>query len=118
MDEYLKGETVLYGEIIRVERECDETIQFKTLDGVILHCSIAKLAIEEIDKKLHKTIGLKGIAEYDLEKFEIQKFSVKGISSYEKMSLIESFQELSELIGDSFDAIDNLNEFLLKIRYS
>ena len=44
-------------------------------------------------------------------------FHVIDISEYEETSPAEAFKELADLIGDSFDGINDVDRFVSEIRY-
>ncbi|MCG8363164.1 MAG: hypothetical protein MJA27_07515 [Pseudanabaenales cyanobacterium] len=112
----LSGETSIYGEITRVGG-AEPKIQFKTLDSQIIYCSTSKAIAKKAGIKLYTKVELRGLAEWNSETFEIENFHVIDISDYEKTSPSEAFEELANLIGDSFDQIKDVDRFVSEIRY-
>ncbi len=112
----LSGETSLYGEITRVGG-AEPKIQFKTLDSQIIYCSTDKATAKEAGAKLYTKVELRGRAEWNSETFEIENFHVIDISEYEETSPSEAFKELANLIGDSFDSVNDVDCFISEIRY-
>ncbi|MGG6263870.1 hypothetical protein ACQ4M3_11085 [Leptolyngbya sp. AN03gr2] len=112
----LSGETAIYGEITRVGGS-EPKIQFKTLDSKIIYCSTSKLVAKEAGIRLYTKVELRGFAEWNTETLEIEDFYVTGISSYEEVPMLQAFEELSHLIGDAFDKIDDVDSFVSEIRY-
>lgn len=112
----LAGETSIYGEITRVGG-AEPKIQFKTLDGQIIYCSTSKAIAKKAGAKLYTNVELYGLAEWNSETFEIENFHVIDISDYEQASSSEAFEELANLIGDSFDSIKDVDRFVSEIRY-
>jgi hypothetical protein len=112
----LSGETTLYGEITRVGGS-DPKIQFKTLDRKIVYCTTSKTVAKKAGAKLYTKVSLHGLAEWNSETFEIENFNVFDISDYEETSPSVAFEELANLIGNSFDNIKDVNHFVSEIRY-
>lgn len=112
----LSGETTIYGEITRVGG-AEPKIQFKTLDNKIIYCSTSREIAKKAGVKLYTKVGLYGLAEWNSESFEIENFNVIDISDYEEVPLSEAFDELANLIGDSFDSIKDVGVFVSEIRY-
>jgi hypothetical protein len=112
----LSGETNIYGEITRVGG-AEPKIQFKTLEGQIIYCSTSKAIAKKAGTKLYTNVELNGLAEWNSETFEIESFHVISISDYEQTSPSEAFEELSNLIGDAFDDITDVNRFVSEMRY-
>lgn len=112
----LSGETSIYGEITRVGG-AEPKIQFKTLDNQIIYCSTSKAIAKKAGAKLYTKVELRGLAEWNSETFEIENFHVIDISDYEQTSPSEAFEELANLIGDSFDNITDVDRFVSEIRY-
>lgn len=112
----ISGETSLYGEITRVGG-AEPRIQFKTLDGKIIYCDTSKLIAKKAGTKLYSKVELRGLAEWNSETFEIENFNVFDISDYKTSLPSEAFEELSNLIGSSFDNVQDVNRFASEIRY-
>ncbi|NJL40992.1 MAG: hypothetical protein HC840_27035 [Leptolyngbyaceae cyanobacterium RM2_2_4] len=112
----LSGETSIYGEITRVGG-AEPKIQFKTLEGQIIYCSTSKVIAKKAGAKLYTKVELHGLAEWNSETFEIENFHVIDISDYEETSPSKAFEELANLIGDSFDNVDDVDRFVSEIRY-
>lgn len=110
------GETTLYGVINRVGG-AEPKIQFKTFDGQLLYCSTTQEIAKQAGNRLYKQVGLEGRAEWNSETLRIENFYVSAISNYEKVSPSVAFEELSRLVGDSFDEIIDVDSFVAEIRY-
>jgi len=112
----LSGETTIHGEITRVDG-AEPKIQFKTLDSQIIYCSTSKAIAKKAGAKLYSRVELRGVAEWNSETFEIENFHVIDISDYEQTSASKAFEELANLIGDSFDNVKDVDRFVSEIRY-
>jgi hypothetical protein len=112
----LQGETVLYGEITRVGGT-DPKIQFKTIDDQLVYCSTTKSLAQQAGTRLYTQVGLRGVAEWNIESLKIENFNVTEILDYEQAPLPTVFAELFEIAGESFDTIPDVNRFVSEIRY-
>jgi hypothetical protein len=112
----ISGETSLHGEITRVGG-AEPKIQFKTLEGDIIYCSTDKEIARKAGTKLYNKVEIQGVAEWNSETLKIESFHVTDIADYEDIRLSEAFEELSNLIGNSLDYIDNVDNFVSEIRY-
>ncbi len=111
----LSGETTIYGEITRVGGS-EPKIQFKTFDGHIIYCSTSKMIAKKAGTKLYTKVKLSGLAKCSPETYEIEDFHVIDIFDHEKTSLSDTFKDLTELFGSSFDKIENVERFTSEIR--
>jgi hypothetical protein len=112
----LIGETILYGKIKRVGGS-EPKIRFETVDGKTLYCSTSEKIAMKAGTRLYTQVGLRGLAEWNTETFEIEYFRVDEILDYEQITISESFKELSKVVGDSFNDIDDVNRNVIDMRY-
>lgn len=112
----LSGETTIYGEITRVGG-AEPKIQFKTFDEKVIYCSTSRAIAKKAGARLYSKVGLYGLAEWNSETFEIENFHAIDISDYREAPLSEAFDELTDLIGNSFDNIKDVDRFVSEIRY-
>jgi hypothetical protein len=112
----LSGETTIYGEITRVGG-AEPKIQFRTLDKKVIYCIVSKSLARKAGERLYANVELHGTATWNLETFEIEKFIVEDISDHEKSVPSKAFEELSKLVGDSFDHVEDVNHFVSEMRY-
>jgi hypothetical protein len=112
----LIGETTLYGKITRVGG-AEPKIQFKTLDNQIVYCTTSISIAKRAGAKLYTRVALKGVAEWNSETFNIEEFHVSDILDYEEVLPSKAFEELANIVGDSFDKVEDVNHFVSEIRY-
>jgi len=111
----LVGETVLYGEVKRAGG-IEPTVEFQTVDGRTLYCpTTANIAIQ-LGKMLYQAVALKGDAKWDVDTFEVQDFVIREVVGYRKIPLHEAFESLREVVGNVFDQIDDVNQFVAELR--
>jgi hypothetical protein len=112
----LSGETTLYGEVIRVGG-AEPRILLRTFEGQLVYCNTTKKLATIVASRLYTKVGLLGIAQWNSETFEIENFEAKALIDYDEVPLSEAFNELSDLIGDSMDQIEDVDRFVHEIRY-
>ncbi len=114
--EMLSGETVIYGDIMRVGGATPK-IQFKPLHGPLIYCTADRLIVKQAGEYLYSQVGLRGDAQWDAETLEVSELRVREILSYSDTPAIQAFEQLSELIGESFNDIDDVPVFAKELRY-
>lgn len=112
----LSGETMLYGEIMRVGGATPK-IQFRTLSGQIIYCSATKDIVKRAGSKLYMEVGLNGMAEWNSETYAIEAFHVTEISEYQHLPLKNAFEAFRDIVQDSFDSIEDVNQLVRETRY-
>lgn len=112
----ITGETTLYGHITRVGGSEKPRIQFKTIQGQLMHCDASKEIAVKAGKLLYDSAALKGVAEWNLETKSIEQFSITEILEYKETSISDAFSLLSKRFGSSFSEIKNVDEFIANQR--
>jgi len=111
----LKGETVIYGNVLRVGGKTPK-VMFETVGGDVLYCDSDRETAKKLGKKLYELVGLQGIAQWDAIDLHIVAFNIGGITDYTKTSISDSFKQLSGLIGEHFSDIDDVDGYISEIR--
>lgn len=109
---YLRGESTIYGEVIRVGG-MESKVVIKIDESKTLNLSISHDLAKEIAKKLYSVVGLVGDVKWSRFTHEILDFTPTHIIPYSGGSIVESFSILKNEIGQYWDKIDNINEALL-----
>ena len=112
----LVGETILYGQLLSVDYSKDNTISFRSIEGQVIECTTDNQIAKELADKIGDEIGLCGTVTWNIYTLKVDSFNVTGIAEYTQSSLVESFQDLSNLIGDRFDQIEEVNHFVSDLR--
>lgn len=113
---YIKGETILYGEIKRVGGIVPK-IQLKTINGQTIYCDVAEEELtRQLGGRIYTQVGIQGEASWDTETMKIVSFLAKQLLPYRKTSLIEAFEALHEAIGGSFDNLKDVDKFAQDVR--
>ena len=110
-----RGDTVIYGEVIRAGGEGRRTAKIRLLDGSWLTASLkTKELAQQLGERLYQTVGLKGEAIWQLEKKELQQFRADVLTEYtdrddgasSPRSITQAFNDLSEAAGNRWDHVD------------
>jgi hypothetical protein len=112
----LKIHTTMYGRIFRIGGKKPK-VGFETESGT-LYCSVANEDLaRELARHLYEWLGLMGEAELKSESLQISEFRVIGITNYrESESIRKSFTGLSEIVGDSFANIQDVDKYINSLR--
>lgn len=114
-DSILKGQTTLYGNVIRVGGKTPK-IMLETIEGLTIFCDIDQNLAIHLGNKLYKAVGLKGTASWNSRDFSIESFRIESITDYEEISLSKSINELSKLAGKYFSDIDDVEQYVFNLR--
>ena len=108
-DYVLRGETTLYGEVIKVGGD-NPRVQVKVNNEYIIGFDVKKEIAIYLAAQLYKEIGLRGIARWDKTTNRIIDFKVDSVIDVETQNLNRTFEELNHLFGDYFQG--DVNAFI------
>lgn len=113
---YLKGDTTVYGDILRVGG-ADPKVQFRSIsDSELIYCDATRDMTRQVAMRLYERVGLRGQAVWDLETMKLESFRIEEILDYEDVGIVQAFAELRESVGGYFDEIDDVNTFVEHLR--
>lgn len=107
----LTGDTTLYGEISRVGG-AEPRIQFRTLQGQLLHCPTTEELAKQAGARLYEEVALRGQAQWSGETLDVEEFRVEGILDYKRTDPSSAFAALAALVNESFYAVGSEDHFL------
>jgi len=107
----LYGETTIYGKIIRIGGE-DPKIHFRINDIDKIIFDVNEELAKKLSPRLYEFIGLIGKAEWNAEKFNIEKFEITNIVDIEDKSIFETFEDIRGLIGKYWDEIEDVETYI------
>ncbi|OKH19517.1 hypothetical protein [[Limnothrix rosea] IAM M-220] len=115
----LEGETTLYGKILRVGGdERNPKIRVRLISGDFINCTCSGLSIiRQAGRRLYDVVGLKGIANWDVESMTVKHFHVQDFTDYEDHPIDEAFEQLRGSIGKAFSHIENPIEYFAELRH-
>jgi len=109
----IRGETVLYGEVKRVGGKNPSA--FVELDsGQTITCNISKSVAKRLGAKLYSQVALIGVATWRITDYQILDFQIEDFNDYHKSTNKEAFNRLSKSLGSYWDAIEDIDSFLLR----
>lgn len=111
----LTGETTLYGEITRVGG-IEPKVQFKTVDGQTIYCEVSHELAKKLGRDLYSQVALRGVARWNTYTLELEDFTIEELLDYQETSLTEAFSQLHQAAGDSFEQIDDVPQFVTRLR--
>ena len=113
--ELISGETVIYGEIVRVGG-VEPKVEIKTINERTLYCPFERELAARLGALLYHAVGLKGVAQWDSQTYELRGFTVQDITEYRRTSIIDAFAELSELAEKYYRDIDDVTGYVSSLR--
>ena len=109
---YIKGETTIYGEVIRVGGK-EAKVAFKIDNDKTISLDVPRDLAKKVAQSLYSVIGLIGTAKWSRFTHDIEEFKPNDIVPYKGGSIVTSFSLLKNEIGEYWDKIDNISEALL-----
>jgi hypothetical protein len=111
----LLGETILYGELIRVGG-INPAVLLRMADGRTVICHTDRATARNLASRLYTWIGLKGTAEYIVNNFEMVDFAIKEITEFEDKPVIQVINDLAVLVGPYYKEIDDVMKYISEMR--
>lgn len=110
---WIRGETVIYGEIKRVGGK-DPTVTIELDTGSIITCNVSRAVARQLGAKLYAQVALKGYASWSAADYTLLDFSIESVTPYAPAKTNkEAFAALGKVLGRYWDAIDDVDSFLL-----
>jgi len=114
----ISGETVLYGEVIRVGGKNDAKVKLSLDTGEEITCDLTLELAKELGGFLYTEVGVIGIARWKSDTLEIESFTITGITNYRsEISLQEGISKLGDLLGKYYEDIDDPVQHINDLRY-
>ncbi len=113
----LKAETIIYAKVVRVGGK-EPRVEIETVDGKTLFCDANLDVTTKLGTKLYQVVGLIGVAEWDIDLDNIEQFSIKDVTDYEKVPFKDAMAELAKATGSFYADITNVTEYISKLRGS
>ena len=107
----LKGETRIYGVVVRVGGE-SPTVHFRVDNDYKIVIDVKEEIAKRLASKLYEQVGLIGTATWDYKSYKVIGFKVSVIVEIDEKPVKESFKELRKLIGKYWDGIDDITTVL------
>lgn len=111
---YVEGETVLFGKILRAGG-VKPTLVLKSAESTITVRTNEDTA-KEVARHLYTNVGIKGVGKWDAESNELIDFRAISIDPYEGGSVVDAINEASEIAGKYFEDIDNVVDYISRLR--
>lgn len=115
MKEPVSGETTIYGKILRVGGKKPKA-SVETIEGDTIYCDLDINLAKKLGQDLYNLTALSGDATWNAHDFKIESFTIKSKGIYENKSTSSATNELSNIIGQYFNNITDVNEFVSSIR--
>jgi hypothetical protein len=107
----VRGETVIYGKILRVGGETP-TIHFKVNNEYRIVFDTKEEVAKKMGKLLYEDVRLSGIAKWDAKSYKVIDFTAHEVYQTEDKPISETFNELADLMGEYWDNVDNIHTII------
>jgi len=113
--QYIKEINEISGKIIRVGGETPK-VRFEITGGKVISCKVKEEDAKTIGKNLYRKMILSGTSCLNPNTLEIESFEIESFKETKNKTRKESWKRLTEIISPYFKEIDDVDEYMLKIR--
>lgn len=111
----LKGETYIYGTIIRVGGK-EPTVTLEYDSDFQITCNVSREVAKKLASRLYDFVGLRGIAKWVGHEMKLDSFKVIELLPFEERTTSESIKELTRLMSKYYKDIDDPESYVKKLR--
>lgn len=108
---YLRGETTIYGELLRIGGETPR-ITIKINNDYTISFEIKKELAVLLSSKLYNEIGLIGTAKWEKSTYRVIDFKAESIIDIDAKPLSDTFKDLNSLLWEHLKDIDDINSYI------
>lgn len=112
---YYKGETTVYGRIIRIGGS-EPKVRIQTDNGKYLSVVTSRKNAKELSPNLYSRIGIKGTGKWKKETDELVEIKAKSFVVVSDLPLTERLKGLSNLLSKYWKNIDNPDDYIASLR--
>src|SRR5690606_33886309 len=112
----LSGSTVFYGWIERIGG-AEPKVRLRRPDGSCYSLKVDKATARKLAQHLYSWVGLRGEASWDATTRKAVEFTVKGVVSYRRRSLLVTFEGLSDIAAPYYDHLDDPEGYFTELRH-
>lgn len=112
--EFISGETAIYGRVVRVGGV--EPKIWLSVDGDQVGCDANETLAKKAAVRLYETIGLQGSVRWKADDMSIDSFRALRLLKYEDTSIVDSFGELSNMVSEYYEDVEDVERYVAGIR--
>ncbi len=112
---YFKGETTVYGKIIRIGGS-EPKVRIQTDNGKQISVVTTRQNAKELSPHLYSKIGIKGTGKWKKENNELVELKAKSFVVLSDIPLTEKLKGLGNLLSKHWIDIDNPDDYLISLR--
>ena len=114
---FYKETTTFYGTIIRITGTKEKpSVTIERADKGYINCSCTEEEARKLAEKLYSMVAVRVDAKFNLQTKKIQECSIKEVLPFENVGIAEAMKKLREAIGNDYDDIDDVDEYVRKMR--
>lgn len=115
---FIRGESSVAGEIIGVGGATDLRCRLRVRDQrLLVYCTVDGTQVaRELGQHLYEYAILSGTATWFRKSWKLHHLVIKAMHQIDKRSIVDRFEEVRRAGGNSWDDIDDADEFVKQIR--
>lgn len=113
---FFQGDTTVYGKVERVGGS-KPRVRLRLDDDQIVYSEINESIAKRLAKNLYDVVCVKGFAKWRKENLKIEQLIVDQVIDFTETSIADAIKSLQTVIGESWDSIDNPENYINTIRY-
>jgi hypothetical protein len=113
----LTGETTIYGQVVRVGGR-EPKVMVEMVNGRVIYCDAPIEMARQLGGKLYNIVGLWGLAQWNAKSFDVEKFTIRGVTLYEETPIEEAMKQLAKVAGKYYSNVINVDKYISDIRNS
>lgn len=113
----IKAQTSMYGTLSRIGGYDPPRAYIRFLDGTKLSCRVKDTQLaHEMAEHLYQTIGVRGVAHWDIRNMLLHDFRIEELLPYTQTSLSDAMTGLRERIGKYYDDMEDVSTYIANQR--
>ncbi len=112
---YFKGETTVYGKIIRIGGS-EAKVRIQTDNGKQISVVTTRQNAKELSPHLYGKIGIKGTGKWKKDNNELVELKAKSFVVLSDLPLAEKLKGLGNLLSKHWIDIDNPDDYIISLR--
>jgi len=113
---YIYGQTEILGKVIRVGGKSPKAM-IELTDGSNLYCEVPEPIAKELGHQLYSLVRFSGYAKWNSKTLDLDEFTIISVKEFSNDPPELVFKELYALFGESFSAIENVEDFVSNLRH-
>lgn len=111
----ITGHTTIFGELRQIGGKRAQA-KLALADGRAVKCVLTQELAKQLATHLYAWVGLEGIAQWNSETLDLERFKIIAIADYNETSIVDTMNDLRKSVGMYFDEIKDVDQFVRDLR--